>query len=158
MIPKNKLFAFLQIITVVILMAISFDSSAKPHHKHHSAKSQIRCTRCISCVDDSSKCKVASRHHRHNIVGKASWYGPGFHGRKTASGERFNQHALTAAHKTLPLGSTVMVTNLINNESVIVTINDRGPYVRGRIIDLSKAAAMAISMNGTATVEITRLN
>ena len=73
--------------------------------------------------------------------GGASWYGPGFHGKKTASGERFNENAMTAAHKTLPLGSVVKVTDQRTGKSIKVTINDRGPFVKGRIIDLSKAAA-----------------
>jgi len=73
--------------------------------------------------------------------GGASWYGPGFHGKKTASGERFNENAMTAAHKTLPLGTVVKVTNQRTGKSIKVTINDRGPYAKGRIIDLSKAAA-----------------
>lgn len=87
-------------------------------------------------------------------TGTASWYGPGFHGKRTASGERFNTHALTAAHRTLKLGTKVQVTNLDNNKSVIVVINDRGPYVRGRIIDLSHAAKTKISMNGTTKVKL----
>ncbi len=74
-------------------------------------------------------------------TGVASWYGPGFHGRKTASGERYDQNAMTAASRTLPLGTRVKVTNLENGKTVEVTINDRGPYVDGRIIDLSRAAA-----------------
>jgi rare lipoprotein A len=73
--------------------------------------------------------------------GKASWYGRRFHGKPTASGEVFNQHLMTAAHKTLPLGSRARVINLKNGNSVEVTINDRGPFVPGRIIDLSRAAA-----------------
>ena len=91
-------------------------------------------------------------------TGIASWYGPGFQGKKTASGEKFNQYALTAAHKSLPLGSRVRVTNLATNDSVIVRINDRGPYVHGRIIDLSKGAAQAIGIHGTGKVSITRLD
>lgn len=87
-------------------------------------------------------------------VGEASWYGPGFHGRKTASGERFDTYEMTAAHKTLPFGTLLKVTNLENNLWAIVKINDRGPYVRGRIIDLSHAAKDAIGMNGTAQVRI----
>lgn len=87
-------------------------------------------------------------------TGTASWYGPGFHGRKTASGERFNTHALTAAHRTLKLGTKVKVTNLKNKKSVIVVINDRGPYARGRIIDLSNAAKNRIAMNGTTKVHL----
>jgi rare lipoprotein A len=87
-------------------------------------------------------------------IGEASWYGPGFHGRKTASGERFNTSEFTAAHKTLPFGTLLKVTNLENNLSVIVRINDRGPYVRGRIIDLSRAAKDQLEMGGTTMVRI----
>ncbi len=82
------------------------------------------------------------------MTGVASWYGPGFHGRRTANGERFDQNSLTAAHKTLPFNTRVRVTSLLNGRSVIVTINDRGPYVRGRTIDLSAAAAREIGMVG----------
>lgn len=89
-------------------------------------------------------------------VGMASWYGPGFHGRKTASGERFNQNRLTAAHRKLPLGSEVKVTNLENGRSITVEINDRGPYKKGRVLDLSKAAAKKLGMveDGVAKVRI----
>lgn len=80
------------------------------------------------------------------ITGTASWYGPGFHGRRTANGEKFDQHELTAAHKTLPFDTRVRVTSLATGKSVIVTINDRGPYIRGRMIDLSAAAAQAIGL------------
>lgn len=90
--------------------------------------------------------------------GHASWYGPGFDGHRTASGERFSRHAYTAAHKSLPLHSRVLVTNLANNESVVVEINDRGPYVRGRLIDLSQAAARAIGIRGVGKVEVTALD
>lgn len=89
-------------------------------------------------------------------VGIASWYGPGFHGRTTASGETFNQNKLTAAHRRLPLGAEVKVTNLENGRSVTVEINDRGPYIDGRIIDLSKAAARRIGIveDGIAKVRV----
>ena len=85
---------------------------------------------------------------------KASWYGPGFHGRRTANGERFNQNDLTAAHRSLPFGTKVKVTNLRNGRSVVVRVNDRGPFSRGRIIDLSKAAARIIGVfqSGSAPV------
>jgi rare lipoprotein A len=86
--------------------------------------------------------------------GRASWYGRAFHGRKTASGERFNMNALTAAHRTLPLASWVRVTNQENNKSVVVKITDRGPYARGRIIDLSYAAAAVIGMRGAGTSKV----
>jgi rare lipoprotein A len=91
--------------------------------------------------------------------GIASWYGKKFHGRKTSSGEIYNMHAMTAAHKTLPLGTHLSVINLNNNEKVVVRINDRGPFVRGRIIDLSYSAAKKLDMisAGTAPVEIVAL-
>jgi rare lipoprotein A len=87
-------------------------------------------------------------------TGLASWYGPEFHGKKTASGEIFNMYQLTAAHRTLPLGSYVMVTNLRNGKSVRVRINDRGPFVRGRIIDLSYAAAKLIDLIGPGVAPV----
>ncbi|MBN3847068.1 septal ring lytic transglycosylase RlpA family protein [Paraburkholderia sp. Ac-20342] len=92
-------------------------------------------------------------------TGRASWYGRFFHGRRTANGERYDMHALTAAHRTLPLGSYVRVTNPANSRSVVVRINDRGPYARGRVIDLSMAAASALDMrhSGTARVQIVGL-
>ena len=88
--------------------------------------------------------------------GIASWYGPGFHGRRTANGERFNTYALTAAHRTLPLGARVRGTNRATGRTVVVRINDRGPYIGGRVIDLSRAAANAIGMGGLARVTISR--
>lgn len=91
--------------------------------------------------------------------GGASWYGPGFHGKKTASGERFNENAMTAAHKTLPLGSMVKVTDQRTGKSIKVRINDRGPLVGGRIIDLSKAAAARLGTKraGVGRVCVVRL-
>jgi len=89
-------------------------------------------------------------------VGEASFYGEGFHGKKTASGERFDQNDLTAAHPTLPLGTNATVTNLETGNSVDVKINDRGPHVKGRDIDLSKGAAEELGMTkeGVAPVKI----
>jgi rare lipoprotein A len=86
----------------------------------------------------------------------ASYYGEGFDGRRTASGARFDMHALTAAHRTLPFGTLVAVTNTTNGRTVDVVINDRGPFVGGRSIDLSKAAAREIGMlrSGTAPVRV----
>ncbi|HHH85059.1 MAG TPA: septal ring lytic transglycosylase RlpA family protein [Firmicutes bacterium] len=88
--------------------------------------------------------------------GIASWYGPGFHGRKTANGETYNMYEMTAAHKALPFNTRVKVIDLETGRSVIVRINDRGPFVAGRIIDLSYAAARALGMEkkGTAHVEL----
>ncbi len=89
----------------------------------------------------------------------ASYYANKFHGRKTASGERFNMHALTAAHKTLKFGTKLKVTNTRNGESVVVRVNDRGPFIRGRGLDLSKAAASEIDLikSGTGSVRVCKL-
>lgn len=86
--------------------------------------------------------------------GVASWYGPKFHGQVTASGEVYNMYALSAAHKLLPLGSKARVTNLENQKSVIVKINDRGPYIKDRILDLSYAAARELRMIGSGTTRV----
>jgi rare lipoprotein A len=96
---------------------------------------------------------------RADTVGLASFYGSELHGRKTASGERFNKNALTAAHRAYPFGTTLRVTNLSNNRSVVVRVNDRGPFVRKRIIDVSYAAARSIGMvgRGVARVRVSRL-
>lgn len=90
-------------------------------------------------------------------LGIASWYGPRFQGKRTANGERFNTNELTAAHKTLPFGTRVRVKSQVNGKEVVVRINDRGPFIRGRIIDLSYAAAQAIGLIGIKQVEIERL-
>lgn len=89
-------------------------------------------------------------------IGIASWYGPGFHGKKTSNGETFNTYGMTAAHKHLPFGSNLLVKNLENGKTCVVRINDRGPFVDDRIIDLSQAAAQKIGMikNGTAKVHL----
>lgn len=87
-------------------------------------------------------------------AGIASWYGPGFHGKRTASGEVYDMEAMTAAHRTLPFGTRVRVRNLDNGRSVDVRINDRGPHVRGRIIDLSRAAARHLAMLGPGTARV----
>jgi rare lipoprotein A len=86
--------------------------------------------------------------------GISSWYGRRFHGRRTANGERFDMHALTAAHRTLPFGTRVHVRNPANGREVVVRINDRGPTLRDRMIDLSRAAARRLGIGGLGTVEI----
>ena len=88
------------------------------------------------------------------IVGKASWYGPGFHGKITANGEIFDENSLTAAHRELPFGTKVLITNLNNGKRTLVTINDRGPYIKGRHIDLSRAAAREVGMIDVGVVDV----
>ena len=104
--------------------------------------------------------KAHNNHHHSNNPhqGTASWYGPRFHGKKTANGERFNMYAMTAAHKTLPLSSYAEVTNLKNHRSVIVRINDRGPYHGKRALDLSYAAAKVLGISGLGSVQIKPLD
>lgn len=87
---------------------------------------------------------------------KASWYGPGFHGHKTANGEVYDQMSFTAAHKSLKFGTLLKITNLKNSKSVVIRINDRGPYIHGRDLDLSKAAALELGMvrKGVARIKV----
>lgn len=102
---------------------------------------------CVAAPADGERVRVDA--HAESVArapewaqnGRVSWYGPGFHGRRTANGEVFDTNELTMAHRTLPFGTEVRVTNLSNGRSVVLRVNDRGPYVRGRIADLSHAAA-----------------
>lgn len=108
-----------------------------------------------SKVDEAAVLKPAAKPPAAALhIGKASWYGPGLTGKKTASGEIFDDGKFTAAHRTLPLGSTAKVTNLSNGKSVKVAINDRGPFAVNRIIDLSRAAARAIGMVDDGVVQV----
>jgi rare lipoprotein A len=103
-----------------------------------------------------SGCRVRQQYFPEGNVqtGEASWYGAEFHGQPTSSREIYDMHDLTAAHNTLPLGTFVMVTNLNNGKSIVVRINDRGPFVKGRVIDLSYAAAKALDMIGPGTAPV----
>jgi rare lipoprotein A len=100
--------------------------------------------------------KIEKRETREVQQGIASWYGADFHGKQTSSGEVYDMYQLTCAHQTLPLGTMVMVTNLENGKSVELKVNDRGPFVKGRIIDVSYAAARMLDMHaqGTAMVKV----
>lgn len=103
--------------------------------------------------------RVKEYDHRKDMgqttmVGTASWYGHGFHNRKTASGSRYDQEAYTGAHKTLPFGTVVRVTNLGNNKACLLTITDRGPFVKHRIIDVSRAAAHKLDFANQGTAQV----
>jgi rare lipoprotein A len=102
---------------------------------------------------------VAHATSAHEQTGIASWYGLTAHGRTTASGETMDRNALTAAHRSWPFGTRVLVTNLDNGETVVVTVNDRGPFAHGRVLDVSRAAARELGMEraGTARVRLRRL-
>ncbi len=145
----------------LILLPISISGCSETRFVAHTIKSMGR---------DSgprpyklgSPYKIAGQWHvprvemGYNKIGIASWYGPNFHGKYTANGEVYNKHAYTAAHKTLPLPSVVKVTNLENGRFIKVRINDRGPFVGNRIIDLSYAAAKSLDMDkkGLAKVQV----
>jgi rare lipoprotein A len=96
---------------------------------------------------------TSAKRHWYQI-GKASWYGPGFHGRTTANGETYDMYAMTCAHRTLPLGTWVRVTNLHNQKSIFLRVNDRGPMATSLIVDLSFAAAQKLDFEGLAKVKI----
>ena len=100
---------------------------------------------------------LAGEPAREYQRGGASWYGPGFHGRRTASGERYDMHAMTAAHRTLPFGTWVRVHSLVNGREVDVRITDRGPFIRSRVIDVSRGAAEALGMLGLGFKEVVLL-
>ena len=110
----------------------------------------------ISESANSSQAPVKQASNHPTMTVKASWYGPGFHGRLTANGETYDMNGISVAHKTLPFGTWLRVTNLKNNQLLFVRVNDRGPYIHGREIDLSLGAAKALAMTdqGVATVKM----
>lgn len=128
-------------------------SSSKPSSTSHSSSSSGSGTLKPYTVNGKTYYPLASASG-YKAEGMASWYGDKFHGRKTASGERYNMYDMTAAHKTLPMGSIVKVTNLRNGRTVEVRINDRGPFKEGRVIDLSKAAAAKLDIVGAGTERV----
>lgn len=141
----------LSIITVVAPADAATKHSDDKHVVHHIDHKKAK--------HKHFKKRLRSAHTENSMSGIASWYGyesgPRYRRRpKTASGEYFSPKHLTAAHKFLPFGTVVEVTNLANNQTVLVTINDRGPFVKGRIIDLSRAAANAIGIKGIQKVSL----
>jgi rare lipoprotein A len=130
----------------------SAKSASKYSNKATKSKSASKSRKANSKSAKVRKAKPSySASAGYTMTGKASYY---WQPQRVASGGWFNPNAMTAAHKTLPFGTKVRVTNKINGKSVVVTINDRGPYIKGRIIDLSKAAAKSISMTGAGVVPV----
>jgi rare lipoprotein A len=126
-------------------LAVSMGAATVPNHPTPQARSKSQVTQTESKI----------RKPQPYQVGVASWYGKAFHGRTTANGENFDMFELTAAHRKLPLGTYVKVTNLRNGKWVVVRVNDRGPYVGERILDLSYAAARMLEINrGLAKVRL----
>ena len=122
--------------------------------------SYVRACIVVLILISSACAKNSVEKQQYREIGLASHYAKSLHGRSTASGERYNMYAYTAAHKKLPFGTIVVVTNLKNNKSANVRINDRGPFIKGRIIDLSTAAAKKVGMlkDGVTKVQIIALD
>ena len=165
-IPKNIILIFKQICILLSLFLIQSCTSGVEVAANLGKKYLIPKEKGVTVAKPlykiGNKYNVKGKYYfpkkdlTYNKTGIASWYGPKFHGKLTANGEIYNQYALTAAHKTLPLPSAVKVTNLQNNKSVILRINDRGPFVNDRIIDLSSKAAdvLGLKKNGTGLVRV----
>jgi rare lipoprotein A len=126
---------------------------------HESSASTTQRRGCLPYAVKGKHYKPLSSHAGFVQGGTASWYGRDFHGKETSSGEVYNMHAMTAAHKTLPLGVYVKVQNRKNGRKIVVRVNDRGPFIDGRIIDLSYSAArvLGVDRSGTAPVQIEAL-
>ena len=152
---SNKIMAGLIILSLLGLGACAKQSVNAPTPGGKGVKH--RGTKPYTALGRTYRPYASARDYEE--VGLASWYGPGFHGKRTSSGEIYNMHAITAAHKLLPLHTWVEVTNLGTGASLVVRINDRGPFVDGRIIDLSRAAANKLGVlgPGVAKVRVTAL-
>jgi rare lipoprotein A len=142
----------LALITATLLVGGSIsEASAKSrhhrHHAHHASKAQAAGGGWLD-----SNASIGSQSSGRGFSGKASFYG-NESGSRTASGQRFNQNAMTAAHRSLPFGTKLRVTH--RGQSVVVTINDRGPFIKGRVLDLSTGAARAIGLTGAGVGHVT---
>lgn len=153
---KTRISRLISLLTVqlVLTIALTGANTEKTYKDNSKTKETKGVTKTIMKFNGDGD-PTGSSFVEH---GEASWYGPGFQGRKTANGERFDTNEMTAAHKTLPFGTLLKVTNLENNLYTVVRINDRGPYIKGRIIDLSKAAKNSIGMGGTTMVTIEQVS
>lgn len=138
------------VITLALLLSVALLPTAVEAKQKHSLAKVVKKVKSV-------KTKLQTKHSSiptSKMTGIASFYGYES-GPTTASGEHFNPKKLTAAHRTLPFGTKIRVTNMTNNKSVVVVVNDRGPFIRNRILDLSKAAAKFIGLNGVGKVSIT---
>jgi rare lipoprotein A len=143
--------AFAVIAATLLVGGSVTEASAKSrHHRHHHHHHHYAQKTSGSWMDANAS--IGSQSSGRSFAGKASFYG-NESGSKTASGQRFNQNAMTAAHRSLPFGTKLRVTH--RGQSVVVTVNDRGPFIRGRVLDLSKGAARAIGLTGAGVGHIT---
>jgi rare lipoprotein A len=133
----------------------SRDVPASPVHTGGSVTAATTtATATVAAVPAQTRPKTGAKARRWLEIGIASWYGQQFQGRRTAGGERFDMNTMTCAHPTLPMGTWLRVTNLRNRRTVYVRVNDRGPVVDGRIVDLSYAAARSLGLAGIAKVKL----
>jgi rare lipoprotein A len=145
----------LSILAAALLMAANVGAATVPNHQQPQAKTNAIPMAPKSAQKAAKSHKIAKAEPKPYQVGSASWYGKQFHGRTTASGEDFDMFEFTAAHRKLPLGTFVKVTNLKNGKWIIVRVNDRGPYVGDRIMDLSYSAARILNFrDGVERVRI----
>ena len=161
---KSKLFSFIVLLGLIIFVTgcskkvIAVEVTTRGNSVSENSYSPTSSTTGVGKPYSIDGIQYVPENQPQNYTQKgiASWYGKKFHGRKTASGEIYNMHAMTAAHKTLPLQTWVKVHNLKNNKEIVVRINDRGPFVKGRIIDLSFNGAKRLGManQGTAPVKV----
>ena len=136
--------------TLLVGGSITEASAKSRHHRHHSHHHHHHAKATSNWLNANAS--IGSQSSGRGFAGKASFYG-NESGSKTASGQRFNQNAMTAAHRSLPFGTKLRVTH--RGQSVVVTINDRGPFIRGRVLDLSKGAARAIGLTGAGVGHVT---
>lgn len=171
---KRKIKLYIRVFLVVLILTLSGCTTFKGSYPYQAAKpSKKYPSENLDNVPSGLKKKngdsvasmrpytVFGKEYYPTVVnvgdtsnGRASWYGSDFHGKQTSSGEGYDMHAMTAAHKTLPMNTVVKVTNLVNNRTTVVRINDRGPFVESRIIDLSFAAAKEIDLVGKGSSDI----
>jgi len=138
--------------TLLVGGSITEASAKSRHHRHHSHHRHHHHAQKAPSSWLDANASIGSQSSGRGFAGKASFYG-NESGSKTASGQRFNQNAMTAAHRSLPFGTKLRVTH--RGQSVVVTINDRGPFIRGRVLDLSKGAARAIGLTGAGVGHVT---
>ena len=140
--------------TLLVGGSITEASAKSRHHRHHHHHHSHHASKAPSADSNwlNANASIGSQSSGRSFSGRASFYG-NESGSKTASGQRFNQNAMTAAHRSLPFGTKLRVTH--RGQSVVVTINDRGPFIRGRVLDLSKGAARAIGLTGAGVGHVT---
>jgi rare lipoprotein A len=155
--PREKM--FVPLVICFCLMLVCSCAAKKPSGSHPADSRERTKGSQKPYTVNGQRYEPLKSHERFVQEGIASWYGKDFHGKKTSNGEKYDMHAMTAAHKTLPLGVFVKVRSAKNGREAVVRINDRGPFVKGRIIDLSYAAAKSLGVDvaGTARVRIEAL-